>query len=117
MTHDITPNPLSMSFITNTSLLPAQTEAFDQQETPLSCLIANTCYVVNVSNSLSFTLPILGVFYPILTLLTTVANSIIIHILLRPAMRSPTTFCWLLLLCLTWLLCLSKHRGMFMYTP
>jgi len=87
ITHSTSASPLIMA---NISMVAGDMEHFNQQGNQLSCLVANTCYVVDLSTSLSFTVPILGIFYPLLTLLTTVANSLIIHILLRPAMKSPT---------------------------
>jgi len=77
--------------LTNVSILSlVDNDVFNIEKTQLSCIVANTCYVVDLSTSLSYTIPILGIFYPILTLLTTIVNSIIIHILLRPTMQSPT---------------------------
>jgi len=58
-----------------------------------SCVINGTCGVLDPGlrfGPLYLASPLYGIVFPVLTLITTIANSIIINILLRSNMRSPT---------------------------
>jgi len=58
-----------------------------------SCLIEETCGVIDPSLRFGpphLTSPLYGIVFPLLTLITTISNSIIINILLRKNMKSPT---------------------------
>ena len=58
-----------------------------------SCVTNETCAIVDPSlkfGPLHLTSPLYGIVFPLLTIITTISNSIIIHILLRPNMKSPT---------------------------
>merc|ERR1711963_903765 len=58
-----------------------------------SCLEAHTCYTLDMSVNLGplhFVQPLLGIIMPLLALITIISNTIIIIILSRPGMQSPT---------------------------
>jgi len=59
------------------------------------CFMEESCYTLDTSTNLGpiqFVYPLLGIIMPILTIITMVSNTIIIVILSRPGMQSPTNF-------------------------
>jgi len=74
--------------------LTTENFTFENDSTDIQrCIQDGTCYTFDTSNShgpLKFVFPLLGIMMPILAGVTVISNTIIIIILSRPGMQSPT---------------------------